>query len=226
MNGVRASDGLRGEKTQILLVEDHPLVRTGFELLISQQRDMEICGEAEGASAAIQVAREREPDLAIIDLLLKDGSGLEVCKHLASMRPGLRMLIVSARDEELYAERSLHAGAHGFVSKEEAPDRLVEAIRAVRSGRVWVSERMTERLVGRVQQRADPSQSPVESLSDRELEVFELIGRGLTTQEIAARLHLSPKTVESYRENLKRKLNLRNSIQLTRCAVQWLLESN
>ena len=186
---------------------------------------MEICGEAAGASAAIQVARETNSHLAIIDLLLKDGSGLELCKHLASIRPDLRMLVVSARDEELYAERALHAGAHGFVSKQEAPDQLIDAIRAVRSGRVSLSERITERLIGRVQRGFATSQSPVESLSNRELEIFELIGRGLTTHTIADRLHLSPKTVESYRENLKRKLNLTNSIQLTRQAVQWLLES-
>lgn len=215
-----------GLRTQILLVEDHPLVRSGFELLISGQQDMEICGEADGQSQAIRLVREKRPDLAMIDLVLREGSGLDLCKHLASIQPGLRMLVVSAHDEELYADRALRAGAHGFISKGEAADRLIEAIRTVQSGGVWLSERMTERMLARVRQGSAVAQSPIERLSDRELEVFELIGRGRTTHEIAARLHLSPKTIESYRESLKTKLSLRNSTQLTHHAVQWLLESN
>lgn len=215
-----------GLRTQILLVEDHPLVRSGFELLISGQHDMEICGEADGQSQAIRLVREKRPDLAMIDLVLREGSGLDLCKHLASIQPGLRMLVVSAHDEELYADRALRAGAHGFISKGEAADRLIEAIRTVQSGGVWLSERMTERMLARVRQGSALAQSPIERLSDRELEVFELIGRGRTTHEIAARLHLSPKTIESYRESLKTKLSLRNSTQLTHHAVQWLLESN
>lgn len=215
-----------GLRTQILLVEDHPLVRSGFELLISGQQDMEICGEADGQSQAIRLVREKRPDLAMIDLVLREGSGLDLCKHLASIQPGLRMLVVSAHDEELYADRALRAGAHGFISKGEAADRLIEAIRTVQSGGVWLSERMTERMLARVRQGSALAQSPIERLSDRELEVFELIGRGRTTHEIAARLHLSPKTIESYRESLKTKLSLRNSTQLTHHAVQWLLESN
>lgn len=215
-----------GLRTQILLVEDHPLVRSGFELLISGQQDMEICGEADGQSQAIRLVREKRPDLAMIDLVLREGSGLDLCKHLASIQPGLRMLVVSAHDEELYADRALRAGAHGFISKGEAADRLIEAIRTVQSGGVWLSERMTERMLARVRQGSALAQSPIERLSDREPEVFELIGRGRTTHEIAARLHLSPKTIESYRESLKTKLSLRNSTQLTHHAVQWLLESN
>ena len=227
MNSVNQPDQPEqtGHKKQILVVEDHPLVRSGFELLISSQHDMEICGEADGQSKAIRLVREKHPDLAIIDLVLREGSGLDLCKHLSSIQPSLRMLIVSAQDEELYADRALRAGAHGFISKGQAADTLIEAIRTVHSGGVWLSERMTERMLSRVRQGSALTKPPIERLSDRELEVFELIGRGRTTHEIAARLHLSPKTIESYRESLKTKLCLRNSTELTRHAVQWVLEN-
>ena len=211
--------------TRILIVDDHPIVRAGYSLLITRQPDLAICGEAETAGEALRLAREEEPDLAIIDLTLKGGSGLELCKQLAHAAPELRMLVISAHDEQLYADRALRCGARGFINKEEATTKLIEAIRTVLAGKVWLSSQMTDRLLARVGSGGSPSASPIESLSDRELEVFELIGQGHTTHEIAARLHLSPKTVESYRENLKRKLNLRNSTELTQHAVQWVLES-
>lgn len=211
--------------TRILIVDDHPIVRAGYSLLINRQPNLEICGEAETAGEALRLARDENPHLVIIDLTLKSGNGLELCKQLAHMNSELPMLVISAHDEQLYADRALRCGARGFINKEEATTKLIEAIRTVMSGKVWLSPQMTDRLLARVGNGESPAASPIESLSDRELEVFELIGQGQTTHQIAARLHLSSKTVESYRENLKRKLNLRNSTELTQHAVQWVLES-
>ena len=210
---------------RILIVDDHPIVRAGYAMLLARQADFEICGEADSAGEALRAIREQQPDLVIIDLTLKSGNGLELCKQLAHADPSLRMLVISAHDEQLYADRALRSGARGFVNKEEATAKLIDAVRAVLDGKVWLSPRMTERLLARIGQGESPSSSPVENLSDRELEVFEMIGNGLTTHQVAARLHLSPKTVESYRENLKRKLSLRNSTELTQHAVQWVLEN-
>lgn len=211
--------------TRVLIVDDHPIVRAGYSLLINRQPDLSICGEAESAGEALRLAREENPDLAIIDLTLKSGNGLELCKQLAHMNSDLKMLVISAHDEQLYADRALRCGARGFINKEEATTSLINAIRTVLGGKVWLSPQMTDRLLARVGNGGSPTASPIESLSDRELEVFELIGQGQTTHQIAARLHLSPKTVESYRENLKKKLNLRNSTELTQHAVQWVLEN-
>lgn len=210
--------------TRILIVDDHPIVRAGYSMLITRQPDLSICGEAETAGEALRLAREEQPHLIIVDLTLKGGNGLELCKQLAHMNPDIRMLVISAHDEQLYADRALRCGARGFINKEEATTKLIDAIRAVLAGKVWLSPRMTDKLLARVGNGGTPESCPIESLSDRELEVFELVGHGQTTHQIAARLHLSPKTVESYRENLKRKLSLRNSTELTQHAVQWVLE--
>ena len=171
------------------------------------------------------MVRQNRPDLAVIDVSLKGGSGLELCKHLASVDPPVRMLVVSAHDEALYAERALRAGASGYISKNVSTQMVLEAIRRVLDGHVWVSDATENRLLASVARGVDPGKTPIEILSDRELEILELMGHGLTTHQIADRLHLSPKTVESYRESLKRKLGLRNSVELTRQAVQWVLEN-
>lgn len=208
-----------------MIVEDHPVVRSALELLISAEPDLEICAECDAAEDAIGIVRQQWPDLVLIDLSLSRGSGLDLCKHLAAIDPGIRMLVVSAYEEALYADRALRAGARGYVSKNVPTDKLLEAIRTVLEDRVWLSEATKDRLLASFSQRSSPAQSPVEALSDRELQVFELVGCGLTTREIAVRLHISPKTAESYRENLKRKLRLHNSVQLTQHAVQWALEN-
>ena len=210
---------------RILIVDDHPIVRAGYAMLLARQPGFEICAEADSTGEALRLVREQQPDLVIVDLTLKSGNGLELCKQLSHADPSLKMLVISAHDEQLYADRALRSGARGFINKEEATTKLTDAVRAVLDGKVWLSPVMTERLLARVGQGESPALSPVENLSDRELEVFEMIGNGLTTHQVAARLHLSPKTVESYRENLKRKLSLRNSTELTQHAVQWVLES-
>ena len=212
---------------QILIVDDHPVVRDGLTLLISQEHDMEVCGQVEGLTEALQFYTRKQPDLLIIDISLKDGSGIELIKEIKARNPNAKMLVASMHDEALFAERALRAGAMGYINKSEGTDRVVDAIRQVLGGKITLSPRMTERMLHRsVGTSNGPERSPIEKLSDRELETFEMIGQGLTTRQIAARLHLSPKTVESYREHIKVKLNLENANELTRHAVQWVLENS
>lgn len=214
----------------MLLVDDHPIVRRGLADLIDQEDGLAVCGEADDARAAVELFRELQPDLVVVDITLKDTNGLELIKDLKARDPDVRLLVASMRDERVYAERALRAGALGYVSKEESGDLLVQAIRAVLAGRVWVSQpvsqRALQRMVGANGNEGDDAAPPaiVETLSDRELEVFELIGRGHSTREIADSLHRSVKTIESHRENIKDKLALANAHELVQRAVAWVLE--
>lgn len=213
-------------RVRVLVVDDHPIVRKGFANLINNEPDLQICGEAEDISQALRVAREAEPDLAIIDLALKAGNGLEVIKALKSHNPNIKMLAASALDESLFAERALRAGAQGFISKNEAIENLIGAIRAVLAENIYLSPKMTQRLLHHVSGRGlTIESSPVERLTDRELEVFQLLGEGLSTRQIAAKIHLSPKTIDRYRDNIKQKLQLKNATELIRQATQWVLEN-
>lgn len=213
------------EVVRVLIVDDHPIVREGYTRLISAEPDLEVCGEASDSTEAMQLVESHSPDVAIVDISLRSGTGIELCKQIRERNPQIRVLICSIHDETLYADRALRAGAMGYVSKEQPASEVLEAIRRVITGRIALSQQMTERLLSRAVGAEQPAdQSPIERLSDRELEVFELIGHGLTTHQIASKLHLSPKTVESYRENLKKKLDLRSGTELTRHAVQWVLE--
>jgi DNA-binding NarL/FixJ family response regulator len=213
--------------TRILIVDDHPIVRQGMRLLIDAQPDLSVCGEAEGLSQAMQLYRETKPDLLVVDISLENGNGIELIKELIAQNDRQKILVCSMHDETLFAERALRAGAKGYVNKEEATDQLIEAIHRVASGRVYLSSRMTDRMLCRqVGGNDEEPKSAIETLSDRELEVFEQIGHGITTRQIAEKLHLSPKTVETYRENIKHKLNLSNAAELTQHAVQWVLEQS
>jgi DNA-binding NarL/FixJ family response regulator len=210
---------------KILIVDDHPLVREGLSGLITTQPDFEICGEAAGIAEALQRVAAVRPDLAIIDLTLSDGNGLELIKELRESYPEMKLLVLSMHDEALFAERVLRAGAVGYVSKHEASRTIVQALRTILAGKLYLSQKMTERLMQRAfGPKAGLERSPIESLTDRELEVFELIGDGLTIRQIAAKLQLSPKTIETHREHIKEKLNFKNTTELTRHAVQWALE--
>lgn len=212
---------------RILIVDDHPVVRHGLAQLLSDQPDWEVCGEADNPTDAIKAFVELQPDLVVIDISLKNGNGIELIKELKALHPEARMLVSSMHDESLFAERALRAGAMGYINKQEASEKMIEAIQQVLGGRVYLSPRMADRMLHRmIRPGDDVENSPVDSLSDRELEVFELIGHGLTTRQIAAKLHLSPKTVETYRENIKTKLNLSNGTELTCHAVQWVLENS
>jgi DNA-binding NarL/FixJ family response regulator len=210
---------------RVLIVDDHPIVREGLRALISQHPDLAVCGEAESVSEALALAASAAPDIAVVDISLKDSDGLELIRCLRESYPSVRILVSSMHDESLYARRSLRAGALGFVSKENAAKQIVDAIRRVLEGRIYLSQEMSEQLISRMITREDdPSRSSVESLSDRELEVFRWIGHGLTTREIAGRLNLSIKTVETYRQRIRQKLELRNGAELARRATQWVFE--
>ena len=214
------------EVARIMLVDDHPLVRRGLSELIESEAGLTVCDEVASAEEALSMVREREPDLMIIDIGLKGINGVELIKRIRTGHPHVKMLVSSMHDETLYAERVLRAGAKGYVGKDEAPEIVLDAIRQVLSGGVFLSGAMKDRLVhGMIAGHEAGSQSPVSSLSDRELEVFTLIGRGLTTREIAGRLHLSVKTIDTHREHIRAKLEVSSSAELMRYAVQWVLEN-
>ena len=212
---------------RVMIVDDHPVVRQGLRLLLEREADFSVVAEADGVSEAFSRFNEQKPDLVIIDLSLKDGSGIELIKEIHAADIDVKMLVSSMHDETLFAERVLRAGAKGYISKQEATGNIVDAARTVLSGRVFLSNAMSDQMLHRLvnSDEDEAARSPIESLSDRELEVFEMIGQGLTTRQIAQKLDLSPKTVETYRENIKSKLSLANGTALTRHAVQWLLEN-
>jgi DNA-binding NarL/FixJ family response regulator len=205
----------------VFVVDDHPIVRHGFAQLLALEPDLELCGQAADARAAVAAVAATQPDVVIVDVSLGEASGIDLIGEIKQRLPRAAVLVVSMHDEQLYAERSLRAGAAGYVMKHEAPAAIVRAIRTVAAGGIFVSEAMSARLLQRLA-RGDPGdQSPLGTLSNRELHVLELIGRGLGTREIAELLHISIKTVESYRARLKEKMNLRSGVELTRFAVHW-----
>jgi DNA-binding NarL/FixJ family response regulator len=216
--------GLSHRRHKVLLVDDHPLVRRGLADLLGREPDIEVCGEACEVSEAIDEVERTHPDLLIIDLTLKGGHGIDLIEKVKAKDERIKMLVSSMHDEMLFAERILRAGAMGYVTKQESPETLLSAIRQVLRGEVYLSPRMTSRLLHQVVGGTLPQESPLQSLSNREIEVFEMIGQGLTTLQIARRLELSPKTVETHREKIKQKLNLKNSAELSRRAVQWALD--
>ena len=214
-------------KYKIFIVDDHPLMRKGLALTLMTEGDMDIIGQADSAESAMDMLENLEPDAAIVDISLPGMSGLELIKHLQVFKPDVKIVVVSRHDEALYAERAIRAGARGYVMKLEAGDVIVEAIQRVMNGGIYVSPEINERLLmGMLTGRNTGTTSPLEILSDRELEVFELTGHGLATKDIAERLHLSVKTVESYRARIKTKLDLHNATELMQHAVQWVESAN
>lgn len=208
-----------------MIVDDHPFMRRGLAQTINDMTEMTVCGEASSKAEAMALIDTLQPDLLVVDISLGDGSGIELIKEVSSRSPGIKMLVSSMHDESLFAERAIRAGALGFVNKGENSEVFVEALRKIKDGKIYLSSRMTDHVLTQfVATQEEPRKSRIDSLSDRELEVFELIGRGMITKQIAARLELSPKTVETYREHIKMKLNLSNGTELTRHAVQWVLE--
>ena len=210
-------------KKRILLVDDHPVMRFGLAQLVNLEDDLTIIGEAGTAAEAMKILESSEPDLAVVDLTLPDKSGIELIKDAKAVRPALAILVVSMHDENLYAERALRAGAKGYIMKEEAAEKLIEAIQTVLAGGVFVSPNMSQRIVEMFSGGgSSKAATPLEKLSDRELEVFEHIGRGLGSKEVAEKLNVSPRTVDAHRAHIKEKLGIRDSRELIRRAVQWL----
>jgi DNA-binding NarL/FixJ family response regulator len=219
----KSDEVIADTRSSIFLVEDHPITRAGLALLISREADLRVCGEADNAPVALDLIAKTRPTLVVMDIALKTSNGLELMKNLAALLPGLRILVISMHDEDLYAERAMRAGARGYLMKKEAVDKIVVAIRTILGNDIYLSERIKRKLLsGMVNHRRGEAPSfPLDTLSDREMEVFQLIGNGFTTREIAARLNLSAKTIDSYREHLKLKLSLENSAELVRHAIRW-----
>ena len=208
---------------RVLIVDDHPMMRTGLAQLIDNEPDLKVCAEADNAGQALDAVGKHEFDLALVDISLPDKNGLELIKDILSLAPELPVLVVSMHDELLYADRVLRAGARGYIMKQEGGKKFLQAIRQVLGGQIYVSEKMSSRILEIFSGRRDSApSSPVARLSDREFEVFQLIGQGVGTREIAERLHLSVKTVEVHRINIKAKLDLKTANDFVRYAVRWV----
>lgn len=209
-------------KKRILIVDDHPMMRQGLAQLIGAEKDLSVCGEVENAEQALDAIKPLRPDLVLADISLPGKNGLELIKDFQAIQPELRVLVISMHDESLYAERVLCAGGRGYIMKQEGGKKLMEAIRQVLDGKIYVSEKMSADILeifsGR---RAGMESSPLEKLTDREFEVFQLIGQGKDTRDVAEQLHLSTKTIDVHRTNIKIKLKLKSAAELIRFAVRW-----
>jgi DNA-binding NarL/FixJ family response regulator len=210
------------QKIKVLLVDDHPLVREGLVNLISQLADLQICGEADNEPQALELIRTVQPDVAIVDISLDTGSGIELIKNIKAMFPAVTVLVLSMHDESLYAERALRAGARGYVMKREAAKKVIEAIHCVLAGQLYVSDKIAALMAEKfIEGRPAATASPIEQLSNRELEVFQLLGLGHNTRQIADHLHIGFKTVQAYSARIKEKLKLANATELLREAIRW-----
>lgn len=209
---------------RIVIVDDHPLVRRGLAQLIDQQNDLHVCGEASTIGSAIALIEAERPDLAIVDLSLENRDGIDLIKDARARVPDLRVVVLTMHEESFHAERALRAGAHGYLTKQEASGKVLDAVRRVLAGELYVSERLSPRLLQRlITGKPDEDEPVVGRLSDRELQVFLKIGKGLSTQEIADDLNLSVKTIETYRAHIKQKLGLPDARQLMKYAICWAL---
>lgn len=212
-------------RLKVLLVEDHPMFREHLVQLIDRDLGLSVCGEADNIGDALKLIQERKPDIAIVDITLKGSSGLELIKNIKSQGIELNVLVLSMHDEDLYAERALRAGAKGYITKNEASTEVIKAIRSVMNGEIYASRHMTARLLERMTQKKNIELAGIETLADRELEVFQMLGRGKSTRETAQALCLGESTVETYRARIKEKLQLRSAAELYLRAGQWVREN-
>jgi DNA-binding NarL/FixJ family response regulator len=214
-------------KKRVLVIDDHPFMRSGLAQLIDRQPDLQVCGEAGNPAEAHRELQKNKPDLVLTDMTMPGRSGLEFIKDLAAAHPDLPILVISMHDEVIYAERALRAGARGYMMKEAGGENLLTAIRQILRGEIYVSPRMSARILENVSGRKPRgSDSPIEKLSDREFEIFRLIGQGKNTRDIAEQLHLSPKTVDVHRSHIREKLQLTDATALVRHAVRWVETQN
>jgi DNA-binding NarL/FixJ family response regulator len=210
-------------KKRVLIVDDHPIVRDGLITIIDHDKDLTVCGEADEPQEALKAISELRPDVVIVDITLKDSDGIELTKSIKARYPKLPVIILSIHDESVYAERALRAGAQAYLMKEVVSDNIVTAIRTVLSGEIYVSNTMGKKMLRKLAAgKADTISGPMDSLSDRELEIFRLIGQGYKPSKIAKSMHLSVKTVETYRTRIKEKLNLADADELLRYAIRWV----
>jgi DNA-binding NarL/FixJ family response regulator len=217
------ADSGKKNPTRVVIVDDHPLLRKGVGQLINNEKDLMVVGEAEDAAKALTAIETARPDVALIDISLGGASGIELLKNIKARFPKLQVLVLSMHDESVYAHRALRAGASGYIMKQEATEKVLTALRKVLRGEVYLSERLGARMLNTlVGGRSTTAASPIEALSDRELEVFSLIGQGHGTRPIAEKLHLSVKTIESHRAHIKEKLNLQTATELVHHAIQWV----
>ncbi len=207
-----------------MIVDDHPIVRRGLRELIDTESDMEVTGEAEGVEEALAALDSVRPDVVVVDLVLKSGHGLTLIEDIHARNKRIKMLVSSMHDEMLYAERALRCGASGYISKQEAPEKIIDALREVLRGEIYVSAPVSDLLLHRLTEGRTLDEDPVSRLTNRELEVFELIGKGLSMKQIARQLGISQKTVEAHRDGIKNKLNLANSVEVNRRATLWAAE--
>lgn len=223
--GAEPASGEDEIATRVMIVDDHALVRLGLAQLIDKQAGLKVVAQSEGMADTLKQLSSVRPDLMTIDLSLRDGAGLELIKQVASIDESIKILVISMHDERIFAERVLKAGAKGYLNKEEGYELVIEAVRTVESGQIYLSPSMTTRIVSRTWgSKSDVMLTPLEALSDRELEVFELLGRGLSTRSTATTLHVSIKTVETHRERIKSKLALKNGSELIQAAIRWNFE--
>ena len=215
-------DTPKGKPTRIILVDDHPVVRDGLAEAINHESDLTVCATAEDRQEALQAIERTEPELVVVDLMLKSSSGLELIKDVHARWPRLLILVVSMHDETLYAERVLRAGARGYITKQQATRDILRAIRKVLSGGIYLSEKTASTVLARLTSQPQAvSDSIADVLADRELQVFEMTGRGLSTREIAEQLRIDMKTVDTYRTRIKEKLNLESTSELLQLAIRW-----
>jgi DNA-binding NarL/FixJ family response regulator len=210
------------KKTQVLIVDDHPVVRDGLAAIINHERDMNVCGEADDAAGVLKTIAELKPDVVVTDISLKSSDGIELTKSIKARYPGLPIIVFSIHDESIYAERALRAGAHAYMMKETVSENIVKAIRTVLNGEIFVSDKISNKFLHKIAgDKTGTTKTPIENLSDREFEIFRLIGEGFKASQIAKQLYLSTKTIETYRSRIKEKLNLPNAAELLQYTIKW-----
>jgi DNA-binding NarL/FixJ family response regulator len=218
----KKQDKTNENKTQVLIVDDHPVVRDGLTTIINHEQDMNVCGEADDAPEALKAVAELKPDVVVVDISLKSSDGIELTKRIKAGHPKLSVIVLSIHDESLYAERALLAGAKAYLMKDAVSENIVEAIHTVLSGEIYVSNTISKKFLHKIAgDKAGTTKTLIENLSDREFEIFRLIGEGLKASQIAKQLHLSTKTIETYRSRIKEKLDLPNAAELLQYSIKW-----
>ncbi|MEJ2649670.1 MAG: response regulator transcription factor [Sedimentisphaerales bacterium] len=222
MTSKKKQDKTNENKTQVLIVDDHPVVRDGLTTIINHERDLNVCGEADDAHEALKAVTELKTDVVVVEISLKSSDGIELTKSIKAVHPKLSVIVLSVHDESVYAERALLAGAKAYLMKDAVSENIVKAIRTVLSGEIYVSNTISKKFLHKIAgDKAGTTKTPIENLSDREFEVFRLIGEGYKASHIAKQLHLSTKTIETYRSRIKEKLNLPNAAELLQYSIKW-----